>query len=220
VLAGAVDVEQYTPVGQASDRDHGDRILCVAPNPLPSNGFDIVLRAVCRVPGGKLLIAETDPNNRQHGHARAALKRLAAELDVEERVQFLGTVAADELPALVRSADVVACTPRQPPRPEVALQAMASGVAVVALPVGVLPDIVIDDVTGLVLSTHNLGELSAALRSLLVQGFRRRGMGAAGRSRVLSRFTWERVALDATSIYGQLRVQQLPSPPPQPTGVR
>ncbi|BAX91493.1 glycosyltransferase [Mycobacterium shigaense] len=218
-VESTADVEQYHPVGPAADRGHCPRILCMAPNPLPGNGFDIAVRALPRVPGAELVVAETDPNNRRHSEARTVLKRLAVELDVDDRVRLLGAVGGDDLPALVRSADLVACTPRRPPHPAAALRAMACGVAVVALPEGVLTDIVIDDVTGLVLSTHSLGELSAALRSLLSQDFRRNGMGAAGRSRALSRFMWDRVAQDALSIYRQLQSHQLSASPLQPAGV-
>src|SRR5205807_1704882 len=102
-----------------------------------------------------LVVAETDATGRTHDRARNALKRLATELGVADRVRFLGTVAGDELSMMVRSADVVACTPRQPPRASSVLAAMSSGGAVVALPVGVLIDVVVDSVTGLVLSSEN-----------------------------------------------------------------
>jgi glycosyltransferase involved in cell wall biosynthesis len=123
---------------------------------------------------------------------------------VADRVRFLGAVVGDQLPKLLRSADLVACTPREPPRAAPVLQAMASGVAVVALPVGLLSDLVVHAVTGLVLSPNNPGELVAALRHLPAQQFRCRSMGAAGRNRALSRFTWERVGLDSLAIYHQL----------------
>ena len=121
---------------------------------------------------------------------------------------------------LVRSADVVACTPRQPPRATPVLQAMASGVAVVALPVGVLVDLVVDSVTGLVLSTDNPNELAVALRSLPAQRFQCQSMGAAGRSRALSRFTWDRIALDSLNIYRQVSSQCPSTRPLQPTGAQ
>jgi glycosyltransferase involved in cell wall biosynthesis len=132
-------------------------------------------------------------------------------LGVADRVRFVGTVVGDELPMLVRSADVVACTPRQPPRATTVLRAMASGVAVVTLPVGVLTDVVVDAVTGLVVSTGTARELTAALRSLVSHGFQCQSMGAAGRSRALSRFTWDRVALDSLTIYRRLSPQRLPA---------
>jgi glycosyltransferase involved in cell wall biosynthesis len=204
VLPGGVDCARYSPVGPALARSDFHRVLCLAPNPLPSNGFDIVIRALPRVPGAEFVVAETAGTDRGHDEARAELKLLATELGVADRVRFLGPVVGDELPTLLRSVDVVACTPRQPPRAATALQAMASGVAVVALPVGVLTDVVVHAVTGLVVAPNKPGELVAALRSIQTQSFRRQSMGAAGRNRALSRFTWDRTALESLNIYRKL----------------
>ena len=203
-LGSGVDVERYSPVGPAAARNGLHRVLCLAPNPLWSNGFDIAIRALPGVMGAELVVAETAAGDRGHNDARARLERLAAELGVSDRVCFAGTVGDDELPMLLRSADVVACTPRQPPRATSVVQAMASGVAVVALPVGVLTDAVVDGVTGLVLSQQSPLAVAVALRSVLVQSFQCQSMGAAGRSRAVSRFTWDRIALDALNIYRQL----------------
>lgn len=216
VLANGVDVEEYTSVGPVLGRTDLHRVLCMASNPLPDNGFDIAIGVMPRVPGAELVVAETDATDRNHDKSRNRLKRLAAELGVADRVHFVGTVSSDELPMMVRSADVLVCTPRQPPRATPVLAAMASGVAVVALPVGALIDVVVDSVTGLILSHPN--ELAVALRNLLPQDFQCRSMGAAGRSRVESRFTWERIALDAQNIYRQLGTEHAPMPSLEPTG--
>lgn len=209
VLTGGVDIDQYTPVGPALEGTNRHRILCVAHNPLHHNGFDTVIKALPRVRAAELVVAETDPTNRRHDQAREKLQRLAATLGVADRVRFLGTVPGAELPMVVRSADVLACTPREPPRAAAVLQAMASGVAVVGAPVGVLADIVVTDVTGLVLSADDHSELGATLRSLAAERFRCKGMGAAGRNRALSRYTWDRIALDSLAIYGKLSSERL-----------
>jgi glycosyltransferase involved in cell wall biosynthesis len=220
VLTGGVDVERYTASGPALARSHPQRVLCLAPNPLPRNGFDIVIGALPRVPGAELVIAETDATNRDHDEARVELRRLAKGLGVADRVRFAGTVAGEKLPMLLRSADVVACTPRQPPRATTALQAMASGVVVVTLGVGVLNDVVVDSVTGVVLSPETPGGLSAALRSLLSQSFQCKSMGAAGRSRALSRYAWDRIAQDSLNIYEQVGVPPWLPPRLQSSGAR
>jgi glycosyltransferase involved in cell wall biosynthesis len=204
VLVGGVDAERYSPVGPALARTDLRRVLCHAPNPLASNGFDTVIRTLPQVPGTELLVAETDATEPSHDDARARLKQLAAEFGVADRVRFLGTVVGDQLPKLLRSADVVACTPREPPRAAAVLQAMACGVAVVALPVGLLSDLVVHAVTGYVLSPNNPGELVVALRNLPARRFQCQSMGSAGRSRALSRFTWERMGLESLTIYRQL----------------
>ncbi len=203
-LTSGVDVERFTPVGPAADRSEAHRIMCLVPNPLPCNGLDIAIEAIARIPGAELVIAETDPADRGHDGARAELRRLSASLGVTERVRFAGRASDAELPKLLRSADVVACTPRLPPRATAVLQAMASGVTVVAVAVGVLRDAVVDNVTGLVLPNDRPGALAAALRVLLAQRFQCESMGAAGRSRAMSRFSWDRIALDALNIYQQL----------------
>jgi glycosyltransferase involved in cell wall biosynthesis len=202
-LCGGVDVEQYSPVGRAATRNGLHRIVCLGPNPSEDNGFDIAIHALSRISGAELVVAEfaTAPG---HDEARARLRGLAGKLGVADRVRIAGTVAGDRLPPLLRSADVVACTPRQPPRATPVLQAMASGVAVVALPVGVLTDVVVDGITGQVLSQHGPAAVATALRSLLAHSFRCQSMGAAGRSRAVSRFSWDRIALDSLNIYRQL----------------
>src|SRR5262249_25481159 len=149
---------------------------------------DIAIRALPRVIGTELVIAETAADG-GHAGGRDDLEYLAGELGVADRVRFAGTVGDDDLPMLLRSADVVACTPRRPPRAATALRAMACGVAVVALPVGVLSDVVVDAVTGLVLTQRSPAALAACLRSLLAQSFQCDSLGAAGRSRAVSRFT-------------------------------
>lgn len=168
-----------------------------------------------RLAGTELVLAETAADGGGHdpsyGEARAQLEELAAALGVADRVHFARTVAYDELPKLLRSANVVAFAPRRPPRATTVVQAMACGVAVVALAVGVLTDAVVDNVTGLVLSPERPGELTAALRALLAHSFRCESMGSAGRSRALSRFTWDRVALDALNIYRQIYRQKIGS---------
>lgn len=219
-LCGGVDVERYSPVGPAAPRNGLHRVLCLGPDPLKHNGFDVAIRALSRVLGAELIVAETADDGPGRDEARAELEGLAAELGVSDRVRFAGPVGGDDLPSLLRSADVVACTPRRPPRANPALQAMACGVAVVTLPVGVLADAVVDGVTGQVLTQRSPAALAAALRSLLAQSFHCESMGAAGRSRAVSRFTWDRIALDALNIYRQIVPQHRVLAEFEPTGAR
>lgn len=200
-LTCGVDAERYTPTGPTASRSGLHRILCVTSNPLWYNGIDIAIRALPKVRGAELVVAEGDGTNGDHNAARTRLQHLAVQLGMADRVRFAGTVADDELPKLIRSADVVICTPRRPPRATTVLQAMASGVAVVAASVGVLADIVLDDITGLVVPPENPVGLAAATRRLLCQRFQSDSMGSSGRSHAISRFAWQRIALDASNIY-------------------
>ncbi|ORA19507.1 glycosyltransferase [Mycobacterium arosiense] len=203
-LTCGVDAERYTSTGPTAPRNGLQRILAVTPNPLSHNGIDIIIRALPKVRGAELVIVESDATNGSHNDARAVLQRLASELGVADRVRFAGRVPDDELPMLIRSADLAACTPRQPPRATTVLQGMSCGVAVVAASVGVLADVVLDEITGLVVAPENPAALAAAARRLLGHRFQSESMGSAGRSRAASRFAWQRIALDALNIYASL----------------
>lgn len=206
-LTCGVDAERYSPAGPAVSRNGLQRILLVAPNPLWCNGIDIAIRALPKIHGAELVIAENDVTDNRHDHARAQLKRLASELGVDDRVRFAGRIVDEELPKFIRSADLVACIPREPPRATAVLQAMSCGVAVVAATIGVLADVVLDDITGALVPLENPAGFAAASRRLLAQRFQSESMGSAGRSRAISRFAWQRIALDALNIYANVGSQ-------------
>ena len=105
------------------------------------------------------------------------------------------------MPALLRSADVVACTPWYEPFGIVPLEAMACGVPVVATAVGGIRDTVVDGVTGRLVPPRDPAALGDAIASLLPDRRRRMALGRAGRERARARYTWDRVAADTERVY-------------------
>ena len=83
---------------------------------------------------------------------------------------------------------------------------MACGVPVVATDVGGHRDTVADGVTGRLVPPGDPDAVAAAARELLTEEALRRRHGAAGRERVLARFTWHRVADGAEPVYRQVTV--------------
>jgi glycosyltransferase involved in cell wall biosynthesis len=76
-----------------------------------------------------------------------------------------------------------------------AIEAMACGVPVVATTGGALPEVVgADGVTGLLVPPGDPGALAMAIGTALDQPGLRASIGAAGRARVLERFTWAAAA--------------------------
>jgi glycosyltransferase involved in cell wall biosynthesis len=132
------------------------------------------------------------------------LTRLARELGVAHQVQVRGRVCRDELPALLRSADAVACAPWYEPFGIVPLEAMACGVPMLGTAVGGLCDTVVHGQTGLLVPARSPVELARAMGELLDDPARRAAFGAAGVKRVRRRFTWSRVAEQTMATYHQL----------------
>jgi glycosyltransferase involved in cell wall biosynthesis len=123
---------------------------------------------------------------------------------VLDRVDFRGRVGRDDLPALMRSADVVACVPWYEPFGIVPLEAMACGVPVVASAVGGLIDTVVDGKTGVHIPPRDPDAIAAALTELLPDVERRRAYGAAGSRRARARYSWGRIASATLHVYDEL----------------
>ncbi len=136
-------------------------------------------------------------------HVRS-LRATAAELGVADRVRFVGRVGRADVPALLRSADVVACVPWYEPFGIVPLEAMACGVPVVGAAVGGLLDSVVDGVTGLLVPPRDPAATAAALGRVLGDERLRLRLGRAAAEDVATRFGWPRVAELTETVYAQL----------------
>src|SRR5207247_1801546 len=128
---------------------------------------------------------------------------IAEAAGVADRVRFLGRVGRPELPALIRSCDVVACTPWYEPFGIVPLEAMACGRAVVASAVGGLADTVVDGITGVLVPPRRVDALGLALRHMLADPVQLEAMGLAAADRASIRYSWERVGQGTEAVYAE-----------------
>jgi glycosyltransferase involved in cell wall biosynthesis len=202
VVPCGVDVEVFSPAGPAAERDGPPyRIVAVATS---TGRFDVdmAVRALVALSDTELVFAidavtataaVTDEVTR--------LKAAADDAGVADRVTVVDVGTAAELAELLRSADVSACVATAEPLGAAALMAMGCGVPVVATSVGALTDIVVDEVTGRMIPAGDVAAFTEVTRRLLHEPFTGRGMGAAGRDRARSRYSWDRVAADAARAY-------------------
>jgi glycosyltransferase involved in cell wall biosynthesis len=166
---------------------------------VPRKGLADVLCALARSrPDVELVVVGggdpiTDPGE-------AALRSLATELGIDDRVTFRGRLAAPDVAAVMRSADALVCAPWYEPFGIVPVEAMACGVPVIGTAVGGLLDTVRDGVTGILVPPREPDALAAAIDRLLADPVRRRRMGAAGAERG-SAYRWPRVAASVLDVY-------------------
>lgn len=124
------------------------------------------------------------------GPDRAALEALVAALGIAERVHLLG--ARGDLPTVLAALDVLALPSTFEGFGIVQAEAMYLGLPVVATSHGGSIEVVDDGVTGYLVPFGDEAALADRL-GLLADAARRAEMGAAGRGRVLDRFTSERM---------------------------
>ncbi len=132
-----------------------------------------------------------------------ALRRLPAALAA--RVRLHGAVGHASLPALYRDADVFVYPSVWPePFGMPTVEAMACGLPVVATAGGGIPEIVVDGETGILVKRGDADALAAAVGRLLDDRALAAEMGAAGRQRAATRFSWDRVSGDLLDAYAQV----------------
>jgi glycosyltransferase involved in cell wall biosynthesis len=201
IVPCGVDTAEFTPRGPVAPRTGRPRLLVLG-RLVERKGQEDAVRALASVPGAELVVVggpapdqvDADPEVRR-------LRAVAASLGVADRVCFAGSVARADVPAWVRSADVVLAVPWYEPFGITPLEAMACGRPVVATAVGGLQDSVADGVTGDLVPPRDPERLGEVLAALLADDSRRAAYGAAGVRRARARYRWARVAADTEAVY-------------------
>lgn len=194
VIPCGVDLARFGPDGDRwPARSRPNRVVCVS-RLVPRKGLADVVDAVAGLDDTELLIAGGPPAAMLDDDPQAChLRALARALDAADRVHLLGAVEHERIPALLRSSDVVCCTPWYEPFGMVAVEAMACGVPVVASAVGGLAETVDDGVTGILVPPRRPKSIQAAISALVCDRERLRARGRASIHRA-ARYSWDEIA--------------------------
>ncbi len=148
-----------------------------------------------RVPASRFVIVGDGPR-------RCELEEYARQLEIEKVVIFTGW--RRDLAKIYTDLDVLVVSSINEGTPVSAIEAMASGVPVVATRVGGLPDIVNADVTGELVTPGDSGALARAVEKILGDVPRSRRMGLEARKFAMEHFQVQRLVRDMESMYEEL----------------
>jgi len=133
------------------------------------------------------------------GPLLAELQAQAKQLGVDGRVQFLGI--RHDIPALLKDSLFLVHTADAEGCPNVVMEAMACGRAVVATDVGEVPSLVEDGTTGFVVPRGDEALLVERLVTLLADRALCRSMGEAGRAKAEREFGLDRLITETLAAY-------------------
>jgi glycosyltransferase involved in cell wall biosynthesis len=200
IVPVGVDTELFSPDGDIVNRGRRPRLVAfAAPG---QQALEVTIRALAQVPKAELVVVGgQDQRHLPHSGEPRDLAELATRLRVRPRVRFAREV--QDLPALLRSADVLVSVGPYDPSGLAAVQAMACGTPAVVSAVGAQRDAVIDGTTGVLVPPLRPDILAQRLRRLLTTPALLQAYGIAGVDRVRSRHSFERIAAETQACYAR-----------------
>lgn len=195
-LRNGVDTVRFAPRDREAARARigfnaqGPVWLCVG-HLLEGKGMHLAIEALPRAPGVTLVLVGDGPD-------RQKLVAQAQRLGVAERVHFAGTIDHGELPEYYSAADALIFPTYAEGMPNVVLESLACGCAVIATAVGGIPEIMRGPPAGLLLEDRTASAIIRAWQSLQTGGLD--VAARARRRRYAEQFSW-----DAT-VAGQLKI--------------
>jgi glycosyltransferase involved in cell wall biosynthesis len=206
IVYGGADPVRFSP-----DPDTPRRGVLFVGRLTPHKGVDRLIEALDESSELRVVGSEGHDRNAPERDYPNLLRRLAAR----RRVEFLGVVEDADLPAVYRTAQVLAlpsveltCYGRRMVVSELlglaAIEAMASGTPVVASRLGGLPEVVEHGVTGFLVEPGDIAALRERLADVLADADLAARLGRSGRERALETFTWDACAERCLAAYSEL----------------
>ncbi len=205
VIHNGIDLQRFTEPGSPDDRARlfpqvpvsSPLLLCIG-RLEPQKDFPNLFRAMTKVPGVHLAIVGV-------GSLQAELQELSRALALAERVHFLGQ--RNDIPALLRNADLYVQASAWEGFGIAAVEAMASGLPLVITDVAGLREVVSD--AGVRVPPGDPDSLARALTDLLADERRRADLSRRARTRAQS-FTIATCAGAYRQLYEKLVLERLP----------
>lgn len=210
VISNGIDLHRFDKAALSTDRSVFRRSLGVAPERLlvgtigeinQLKGQDEFLRAASLLardfPAADFVIAGEDFS--RTGEHRARILKLISELELKERVHLTGWLK--DVAPLLHALDIFVSASRTESFGLAIVEALASGVPVVATATEGAREVLSGGETGLLVPINDTGQLAKAIARLLADTAERERLGARGRAVALERFSLEQMVSATELVY-------------------
>jgi len=202
-----VDLSRFRPIGRTTARRelglNGHKVMLYVGRIEPLKGADLLLHAAASLEseeGVQVLVVGSDADG---SGELERLHQLSAELQLGDKVEFVGRVPQERLALYYSAADVCVVPSFYESFGLAALESMACGTPVVASRVGGLSTIVQHGRTGYLKSWRCPEAFAQSLEMIMANEDLRDSMGRAARNRAET-LSWDQVAGRLLALYGRL----------------
>lgn len=130
-------------------------------------------------------------------------RQMGANMGLQDRVQWLGLVSENQVQKLLFESEILVCPSRNEGMPMVILEAMSYGLAIVATPVGAIPEIVTNGWNGMLVPFGDSTALACAISEIIEDQSLRERMMMNSRRQFLDRFQIASYTAALLSIYAR-----------------
>ena len=186
--------------------DKDTRTIITTSRLVYKNGIDTLIRvcALLKAKSYKLkaIIVGDGPD-------RSKLEKLATDLNVADKVKFVGQVDPEEIPKYLSGADIFVRPSRSEGLGNSFLEAMAAGLPVIGTRVGGIPEFIKDRETGLFCDVDNPGDLAQKITRVLDDDKLYQRLSESGRKLVEESYSWENISEKMRRIMDKLPKKKL-----------
>lgn len=204
VVPNGVDVARFSKKYESKEirdlkerlgKKAGDKFVVTTSRLVVKNAVSDIIKALKYLPDNvKFLVLGS-------GYEMRALKKLADNKGLSERVRFLGYVAHEDMPQYLKISDVFV-------RPSLSegfgnsfIEAMAAGLPVVATPVGGIVDFLRDGETGLFCEVGDPRSIADKIKIFLSDDNLREKIIAHAAKMVQEKYEWDKISRDMLKIF-------------------
>ena len=208
VVPNGVNIENFKfqitdfrlPLRRKFGINNDDKVVVSTSRLVKKNGLSDLIRAMTVLPMNVHLVIVGI------GELERDLKVLTDQLNINQRVHFVGFVSHESLPGYLHAADIF-CRPSMSEGLGISFfEAMAAGLPVVATEVGGIPDFLKDGATGWFCTVNNPKSIAEKITYILDENNRSeiQRVRLAAQEFVSARFLWDNIAQQMRRIFDQL----------------
>jgi glycogen synthase len=196
IIPNGVDLDLYV----TDERSWQPPLILSAGRLVHQKGLDVAIRAL-----SGLKDLQWQWHIAGDGPQMDNLKSLVHEHGIGDRVVFRGWQSREELIQCYQRSNLFLFPSRHEGMPNAVLEAMASGLPVIASRIAGNEELVLNGETGILVESENIEALCSALRTLLTDSSLRQKMGAASRGRVEQHYSWESTAKQYADLFDKVK---------------